>query len=156
MRNTEAIGTRLNVALDPDFTSDKVASFDGLTMLEPVKRFALRTAGNRSTYDLASTNIATVAAHVRIDPVLLGHLVDRAILIDTIGLTVAAKLSELGVQTASDLAGLAEDVPALVTRCFTGDKQDASPQDTVAKRMCERLRDDPRRDRRQPLAGRPR
>ena len=104
IRALEAIAKKVNVTIDPDFsTTNSESSFVGLPGLDPVKVFALRTAGIQSTYDLAAMNINDVAERVRIDPRLLGRSVDRAILIDAIGATLADRLGGFGITSATEL-----------------------------------------------------
>jgi len=103
VRALEAIAKRFNMSVDPDLSGDPTPNFAGLPGLDPVKVFALRAAGIQSTYDLAAMNIQDVAERVRIDPRLLGRAVDRAILIDAIGLELTAKLGCYGITSATEL-----------------------------------------------------
>jgi hypothetical protein len=112
-RALEALAKKVNVAIDPDFDST-VSSFDGLPSLDPTKVFALRSAGIQSTYDLAAMPIDMIAERVRIDPYLLGRAVDRAILIDAIGLPVARRLEPFAITSATELVALKDHMPDLV------------------------------------------
>ncbi|HEY0190786.1 MAG TPA: hypothetical protein VGC42_06655 [Kofleriaceae bacterium] len=113
LRALEALAKKVNIAIDPDFDGT-VSSFDGLPSLDPSKVFALRSAGIQSTYDLAATPIAEIAERVRIDPRLLGRAVDRAILIDAIGLPLARRLEPFAITSATELVALKDSMPALV------------------------------------------
>jgi uncharacterized protein YhhL (DUF1145 family) len=113
LRALEALAKKANVAIDPDFDG-AVSSFDGLPSLDPVKVFALRSAGIQSTYDLAATPIEEIAERVRIDPRLLGRAVDRAILIDTIGLDLAKRLERFAINSATELVALKGAMPDLI------------------------------------------
>jgi hypothetical protein len=138
VRALEAIGKRVNVTVDPDFETDNTRSFDGLPSLDPAKVFALRAAGIQSTYDLAAIPIETIAARVRIDPRLLGRAVDRAILIEAVGLELANKLAIFAINTATELVNLNEaGLPEPACKAF-------GEADTAAKRVAERLKTDPR------------
>jgi hypothetical protein len=103
VRALEAIAKKVNIAIDPDFGDDPTPSFAGLPSLDSVKVFALRAAGIQSTYDLAATDIDDVAERVRIDPRLLGRAVDRAILIDAMGLALVQKLDLFSISSATQL-----------------------------------------------------
>jgi len=112
LRALEALAKKANVAIDPDFDG-AVSSFDGLPSLDPVKVFALRSAGIQSTYDLAATPIEEIAERVRIDPRLLGRAVDRAILIDALGIELARRLERFAITSATELVALKDAMPAL-------------------------------------------
>jgi uncharacterized protein YhhL (DUF1145 family) len=113
LRALEALAKKVNIAIDPDFDGT-VSSFDGLASLDPSKVFALRSAGIQSTYDLAATPIEEIAERVRIDPRLLGRAVDRAILIDAIGLELAKRLEPFAITSATELVALKGKMPELV------------------------------------------
>lgn len=146
-RALEALAKKVNVAIDPDFDST-VSSFDGLPSLDPTKVFALRSAGIQSTYDLAAMPIDMIAERVRIDPYLLGRAVDRAILIDAIGLSVARRLEPFAITSATELVALEDNMPALVEATTdahqpVGGCADGALRDT-ALRVAHRLADDSR------------
>ena len=111
IRGLEAIAKKANIALDPDFDTDAPTSFAGLPGLDPSKVFALRSVGIQSTYDLAVMDMEDIARRVRFDPRLLVRTVDRAILIDTVGLTLAGKLEPFGITSASELEALHDKLP---------------------------------------------
>lgn len=113
LRALEALAKKVNIAIDPDFDGS-VSSFDGLPSLDPAKVFALRSAGIQSTYDLAATPIDEIAERVRIDPRLLGRAVDRAILIDAMGLALARRLEPFAITSATELVALKDRMPPLV------------------------------------------
>ncbi|HEX4421857.1 MAG TPA: hypothetical protein VH165_28290 [Kofleriaceae bacterium] len=113
LRALEALAKKANIAIDPDFDG-AVSSFDGLPSLDPSKVFALRSAGIQSTYDLAATPIEEIAERVRIDPRLLGRAVDRAILIDAIGLELARRLEPFAITSATELVALKDNMPPLL------------------------------------------
>jgi len=139
VRALEAIAKRANVAIDPEFESDSTKSFDGLPSLDPAKVFALRAAGIQSSYDLAAMPLEDIAARVRIDPRLLGRAVDRALLIEAIGLTLAAKLEPFAITSATELVELnkQQPMPDAIAKAF-GDS------DNAVKRLADRLASDPR------------
>jgi uncharacterized protein YhhL (DUF1145 family) len=134
VRALEAIAKKLNVAIDPDFSSDGPGDFDGLPSLGPAKVFALRAAGIESSYDLAATPIEDIARRVRIDPRLLGRAVDRALLIDAVGIKFVCDLAPFAITSATELVALKDALPAAITAQF-GD---------AAKRAADRLAVDPR------------
>jgi hypothetical protein len=103
VRALEAIANRAKMAVDPGFSDDSTPSFAVMPSLDSVKVFALRAAGIESSYDLAATDIAEVAERVRIDPRLLGRAVDRALLIDAMGLSLTDRLSMFGITSATEL-----------------------------------------------------
>ncbi|HET9621852.1 MAG TPA: hypothetical protein VFP84_10815 [Kofleriaceae bacterium] len=144
-RALEALAKKVNVAIDPDFDST-VSSFDGLPSLDPTKVFALRSAGIQSTYDLAAMPIDMIAERVRIDPYLLGRAVDRAILIDAIGLPVARRLEPFAITSATELVALKDHMPELVESSppTTGDAAagQSGQLREVAERVAKRLADD--------------
>ncbi len=133
LRALEAIAKKVNIAIDPDFGS-AAPSFEGLPSLDTVKVFALRSAGIESTYDLAAIKIEEIAQRVRIDPRLLGHAVDRAILIEAVGQQMVKDLEPFAIGTATELVDLRDDMPHEVTEKF-GD---------APKRVAQRLANDPR------------
>lgn len=149
IRALEAIAKKVNVSIDPDFSAgDPQSSFVGLPGLDPVKVFALRSAGIQSTYDLAAMNIKDVAERVRIDPRLLGRAVDRAILIDALGLTLADKLGTYGITSATELvdAAIADETKL---EKLINPQADAAQAELVnlanaAKLAAARLKDDER------------
>jgi uncharacterized protein YhhL (DUF1145 family) len=134
IRALEAIAKKTNVAIDPDFSSDGPGSFDGLPSLDPAKVFALRAAGIQSSYDLAAMPIEDIARRVRIDPRLLGRAVDRAILIDAMGLALACELDAFAITSATELVAVKDAIPEAVC-AKVGD---------AAKRVADRLATDPR------------
>jgi uncharacterized protein YhhL (DUF1145 family) len=134
IRALEAIAKKTNVAIDPDFSSDGPGSFDGLPSLDPAKVFALRAAGIQSSYDLAAMPIEDIARRVRIDPRLLGRAVDRAILIDAMGLSLACELDAFAITSATELVAVKDAIPEAVCAKL-GD---------AAKRVADRLATDPR------------
>jgi hypothetical protein len=115
LRALEAIAKRVNVTLDPDFPSDGPGSFEGIPNLDPVKVFALRAAGIQSTYDLAAMPVKEIVRRVRIDPRVLGRAIDRAILIDAIGLDLQKELAPYGITSATELAALQASMPPCLT-----------------------------------------
>jgi len=135
IRALEAIAKKVNVSIDPDF-DEPPKSFEGLASLDPTKVFALRSAGIQSAYDLAAMPIDEIARRVRIDPRLLGRAVDRAILIDAIGLDMVKKLEPFAINSASELADLAGNIPGPVSTSL-GDGP---------ARVAEILKRDPRVD----------
>lgn len=160
-RALEALAKKVNVAIDPDFDST-VSSFDGLPSLDPTKVFALRSAGIQSTYDLAAMPIDVIAERVRIDPYLLGRAVDRAILIDAMGISVVHRLEPFAITSATELVALKDKMPELVevpdptsTNLPVGVNVTSALRDT-AVRVAIRLADDSRVHQvRTWLAGRP-
>jgi hypothetical protein len=134
VRALEAIAAKVHITLDPDFSSDDAGSFDGLQSLDPTKAFALRAAGIRSTADLAAMNINVIAERVRINPRLLGRIVDRAILLDAAGKPIVDKLETCGIRLATELADLAATLPKNVVDTL-GD---------TGKTLADRLAVDPR------------
>ncbi|MDB4955792.1 MAG: hypothetical protein JWO36_3361 [Myxococcales bacterium] len=140
VRALEALSKRANVAIDPEFETETTKSFEGVPSLDPTKVFALRSAGIQSSYDLAAIPIEDIAARVRIDPRLLGRAVDRAILIEAVGLELAKKLEPFAITSATELVNLSREgtgLPDPVAKAF-GDT------DTSVKRLAERLADDER------------
>jgi hypothetical protein len=111
VRALAAIAKRVNVSLDPEFAGafapETASGFVGLPSLDPLKVFALRAAGIQSTYDLAATPIMEIVGRVRIDPRLLGRAVDRAILIDALGIDLVNALAPLAITSATELVGAA-------------------------------------------------
>lgn len=137
LRALEAIAKRVNITIDPDFPSDGPGSFDGIPNLDPAKVFALRAAGIQSTYDLAAMPLKEIIRRVRIDPRVLGRAVDRAILIDAIGLKLTEKLEPFAITSATELVALREAMPEGMAAKL-GDVADP------AQRAAERLASDDR------------
>jgi hypothetical protein len=148
VRALEAIGKRVNMSIDPDFSPEQGSNFSGLPGLDPVKVFALRAAGIQSTYDLAAMNIQDVAERVRIDPRLLGRAVDRAILIDALGIKLTERLSDFGITSATELVATTEltalIAPAGTTDHSAPDQIDAATLLRAATAAQARLHDDER------------
>ncbi|MBV8757240.1 MAG: hypothetical protein JO257_08205 [Deltaproteobacteria bacterium] len=143
VRALEAISKRVNVSIDPEFEAETSKSFEGLPSLDPVKVFALRSAGIQSSYDLAAIQIEDIASLVRIDPRLLGRAVDRAILIEAVGLELAKKLERFAITAATELVALnAEGLPDAVANAFN--EGDAAVKDPAVRRAAVRLAGDPR------------
>ena len=154
-RALEALAKKVNVAIDPDFDST-VSSFDGLPSLDPTKVFALRSAGIQSTYDLAAMPIDMIAERVRIDPYLLGRAVDRAILIDAMGMSVVRRLEPFAITSATELVALKDQMPDLCELPAAGDAGPPPALRDTALRVARRLADDSRVQQvRTWLAGRP-
>lgn len=133
LRALEAIAKRVNITIDPELSSDG-PGFDGIPNLDPAKVFALRAAGIQSTYDLAAMPLKEIIRRVRIDPRVLGRAVDRAILIDAIGLDLQKELAPYGITSATELVALRSSMPP----CLTDKLGDA------AKRAADRLANDDR------------
>jgi hypothetical protein len=146
IRALEAIAKRVNLTIDPDFSGDRDSSFAGLPGLDPVKVSALRAAGIQSTYDLAAMNIQDVAERVRIDPTLLGRAVDRAILIDALGLKLAEQLSDYGIGSATELVdgGTLDNLKAPTAAPSAPDKVDPTTLRGAAVAVQTRLSRDER------------
>ena len=134
LRALEAIAKRVNITLDPDFPSDGPGSFEGIPNLDPAKVSALRAAGIQSTYDLAAMPIKEIIRRVRIDPRVLGRAVDRAILIDAIGLELHKELASYGITSATELVAAQSSMPL----CLGEQLGDA------AQRAADRLASDDR------------
>jgi uncharacterized protein YhhL (DUF1145 family) len=134
LRALEAIAKRANITLDPELPSDGPGSFEGIPNLDAAKVFALRAAGVQSTYDLAAMPVKEIIRRVRIDPRVLGRAVDRAILIDAIGLDLQKELAQHGITSATELVALQPSMPP----CLTDKLGDA------AKRAANRLASDDR------------
>lgn len=151
VRALEAIGQKITVKLDPDFPDvNPQSNFVGLPGLDPVKVFALRTAGIQSTYDLAAMNIKDVAERVRIDPRLLGRSVDRAILIDAVGAKLADRLSWFGITSATELVDTPDLAAVIRVEAARGDETSPDDQKTISNLLgaatlaAQRLKDDAR------------
>lgn len=143
VRALEAISKRANVTIDPEFEADTTKSFDGLPSLDPAKVFALRSAGIQSSYDLAAIPIKDIASRVRIEPRLLGRAVDRALLIEAVGLDLAKKLEPFAITSATELVVLnQEGLPEPVANAFTSG--DATLKDPGVRRAAVRLAEDQR------------
>jgi hypothetical protein len=145
LRALEALAKKANIAIDPDFNGI-ASAFDGLPNLDPTKVFALRSAGIQTTYDLAAMPIDEITQRVRIDPYLLGRAVDRAILIDAIGLELAHRLEPFAIISATELVALKDDMPLLVEApAPAGAPAVVDGQlRAAAKLVAERLADDSR------------
>lgn len=114
IRALESLAKRVNIAMDPDFGGSTTNSFEGIPNLDPAKVFAMRAAGIESVSDLATMPIRDIAERVRVDLHLLGRVVDRAVLIDAIGLDLAKCLVPLGVTSATELVDLDEANLAII------------------------------------------
>ncbi len=134
VRALEALGKKLSITLDPDFSPSENGSFEGLPSLDPTKAFALRAAGIQSTADLAAMEINSIAERVWINPRLLGRTVDRAILIDAVGMKIVGQLEECGVRLATEIAVPEAEIPGPVIEKL-GD---------MARMIARRLARDPR------------
>jgi|GEM_PF-6851076 len=113
LRALEALAKKVNIAFEGELEAQS-GNFEGVPSLDAAKVFALRAAGIQSAYDLAATPIEDIAERVRIDPRLLGRAVDRAILIDAIGIDLARRLEPFAITSATELVALKDDIPTLI------------------------------------------
>ncbi|MEO7735273.1 MAG: hypothetical protein ABIY55_30250 [Kofleriaceae bacterium] len=113
LRALEALAKKVNIAMEGELEAQS-GSFEGLPSLDSSKVFALRSAGIQSTYDLAATPLEEIAERVRIDPRLLGRAVDRAILIDAMGISLARRLEPFAITSATELVALKDNLPMLI------------------------------------------